>query len=203
MSPLTIALLGVGGALIAQFLILLWRSSQPSSDFPRPPRAAAEFAKLIGNSLFSGAMTAAYFYYVDLPPRSIVLVLNYGFFASLVLLEIEGSISTTMRPTATAAGAIPWTLAAATPAASGMILNGFWPVFGVGVFGAFLAELLTFFKDRRKQITLPKSYWLIAGLVIVSGGGLTVLHGVQQVSALLALQLGASPPLFVKQVTGR
>jgi hypothetical protein len=147
-------------------------------------------------------MTAAYFYYVDLPPQSIVLVLNYGLFASLVLLEIADSISTT-RPTRTAVGAIPWTLAAATPATSGMILNGFWPVFGVGVFGAFLAELYTFYRDRRKAITLPKSYWLIAGLIIVSGGGLTVVHGVEQVSALLALQLGASPPLFVRRVAGQ
>jgi hypothetical protein len=119
------------------------------------------------------------------------------------LLEIADSISTTRpTPTPSPVSVVPL-VAAATPATSALILNGFWPVFGVGVFGAFLAELYTFYKDRRKAITLPKSYWLIAGLIIVSGGGLTVVHGVEQVSALLALQLGASPPLFLRRVAGQ
>jgi hypothetical protein len=163
---------------------------RPAHD-SEPPHVL--FLKLILKVALSGVITAIYFLFVDAPPQGWLIVMNYGLFVGLVLQEIEGFVSTTTpRPTATAT----W-VAAATPA---LILDGFWPVFGVGVFGAFFAELLTFQKERRKPVKLARSYWLFAGLTIVSGGVLTTLYGVHEVSALLALQIGASPPLFRKQI---
>jgi hypothetical protein len=86
---------------------------------------------------------------------------------------------------------------AASGGAVGLILNGFWPVFGVASLGGCLVELVTFYRSRSKK-KLPTrkfSYWVITLLWIVAGGIVTTFHGIHGVSALAVLQMGCAGPL--------
>jgi hypothetical protein len=187
MTPLSLAAYGLVGAFCIQVVVHLTRATQTSG------LAITQVVMLVFNIVLSGILTAAYFVFIDSSLVSPFLAAHYGLFAALVLQEIEDSVSTgTQTPIPTA-----YSLVAATPA---LILNGFFAVFGVGAFGAAAAEAYSFYQERKKQINLPKSYWVIATILIVFGGGVTVLHGIENVSALVAFQLGASAPLAYKQV---
>ncbi len=61
--------------------------------------------------------------------------------------------------------------------------NGFWSVYGIGRFGAFLVELHTIYQKANgaSQATL-----VLFLLMIVASGGLVVLYGTQDVNALLS-----------------
>jgi len=86
-----------------------------------------------------------------------------------------------------------------------MIINGFFSVFLCGVFGAFLAELLKWYRIRENKV-LPhysKSllYWIITLLFVLSGGVLATLYGVNDVNALLAINIGVSSPLIIDNLS--
>ena len=83
-----------------------------------------------------------------------------------------------------------------------MQVTGILSVFLCGVFGGFLGELLKWYNLRTSK-NLPiylKSafYWIITILIIISGGGLTVLYGCQDVNAILAVNIGLSCPLIIR-----
>ena len=82
-----------------------------------------------------------------------------------------------------------------------MIINGFFPVFLCGAFGAFLVELLKWYRIRENKV-LPhysKSliYWIITLLFALSGGILAALYGIKEVHAVLAINIGVSAPLII------
>ena len=189
MTPLSLAAYGLVGAFGIQAVVVMRRAAE-RGFFRR------QFLMLIFNVVISGIVTAAYFVFFDSPPSSAFVVGNYGLFIALVVQEIEDSLSTGTRTPIPTAYSV---MAAATP----LILNGFFPVFGVGAFGATAAEAYSFYRERKKKIELPSTYWIIAIVLILCGGGVTVLHGIENVSALVAFQLGASPPLVYKQVKNR
>lgn len=85
-----------------------------------------------------------------------------------------------------------------------MTLNSMWQVFAVGVFGGFLAELLHWW-GLRTQGVLPEYadqtlYWVVTGLLIVSGGGVATLYFGPNADGLLALHIGASTPLILQKM---
>jgi len=85
-----------------------------------------------------------------------------------------------------------------------MQLCGFFPVFLVGCFGGFLAELIKWY-GMRESDNLPKyarslRYWLITVAIIICGGMLATLYGTTHVSALLAVNIGASAPLVISSL---
>src|ERR1700674_4446696 len=86
---------------------------------------------------------------------------------------------------------------AASGGAVGLVLNGFWPVFGVASLGGGLVELVTFYRSRSKKKPLVRSfsYWVITFLWIVAGGIVTTFQGIHGVSALAVLQMGCAGPL--------
>lgn len=123
---------------------------------------------------------------------SYFLFFHYGAFASLFGEEATSSFGNSARPQT---GVLA--RAQATPLAGQMVLNGFWPVYGVGTLGAFLSELLAFYRQRNRKRKYSPFYWIITALMIFAGGLVTVFYGDRNVSALLALQLGASAPLII------
>ena len=82
-----------------------------------------------------------------------------------------------------------------------MELVGFWSLFLAGCFGGAVAELLKWFgmREREKLPTYARSalYWVVTALMVVCGGVLATLYGTQHVSAILAVNIGASAPLIV------
>lgn len=86
-----------------------------------------------------------------------------------------------------------------------MEINGFWSVFGCGFFGAFFGELLKWYRIRENE-ELPhyaKSfvYWLITFFIMFSGGFLTVLYGIENINAILAVNIGLSAPLIIQNLS--
>ncbi len=82
-----------------------------------------------------------------------------------------------------------------------MILNGFWEVFLVGCSGGLAVEILKWYKIRGQGkfpvYSKKISYWIITLLMILLSGFLTILYGVENVIALLALNIGISAPLII------
>ena len=75
-------------------------------------------------------------------------------------------------------------------------------VFGLGVLGGALAELLNWWQLRESPSlpTYAKSavYWIITVLMILAGGILAVLYNVDATNPMLALNIGISAPLILK-----
>lgn len=82
-----------------------------------------------------------------------------------------------------------------------MIVDGFWPVFGYGCLGGFLAEFLKLYKFRENfsAITYLRSvlYWIVTFGMVIIGGFVATFYGVEMVSAPLAVNIGASAPLIL------
>ncbi len=119
--------------------------------------------------------------------------MNYGLFLSLLIEELREAFGSQKTPAVA-------TLMIIGAMESIIILDGFWEVFGVGILGAFLAELLILYNQRKKRdLRLPTHYWILTALMTAAGGVVAIAHGIKNVSFLLALQLGASAPLVIKR----
>ena len=75
-----------------------------------------------------------------------------------------------------------------------------WMIFGYGVLGGALAELLKWYQLRESPNTPPylgsARYWVLTVLMALAGG---LLAAVQNVSnPLLAINIGISAPLILK-----
>ncbi|TKB26512.1 hypothetical protein FCL47_08850 [Desulfopila sp. IMCC35006] len=82
-----------------------------------------------------------------------------------------------------------------------MKLYGFLNVFLAGCFGGVLIELLKWY-NLRDSPNLPHyvklwRYWGCTVAMIIAGGLLTTLYGIEEVEALLAVNVGASAPLLI------
>lgn len=87
-----------------------------------------------------------------------------------------------------------------------MTVDGILPIFLVGCFGGLLAEIAKWYQ-LRESLELPSylrhpSYWLITFLIIVAGGGLAVLYGVDKKSAILVANIGLTAPLIIRALAG-
>lgn len=143
----------------------------------------------------SGLVTALYFIEVDPSPPGFPAVLQYGVFLALTIEEIARFI--TAAPDAAPAPRPAGYLTTPTAGGIGLILDGFLPVFAVGCLGAFVAE---FMRIRRKVNSLTRFEWIASAVFVVISGLITVLHGIEHISALTALQLGAAGPLVVTRL---
>jgi len=182
-SNLILVSAGISGGIIAE-IIQYYHFSQEDKIF-NPIRALV----LI---LISGAAVLIYFNLVEDSLPVFPLMIHYGVF---VTLFIEEFFKGKERRLNSVYGA------AAVPKGAILIINGFFPVYGVGCFGAFLVELHALYSQRtEKKLDLPRKYWPLSLLMIFAGGGITVIYGINNVSAVLALQLGASAPLIIKRL---
>ena len=81
-----------------------------------------------------------------------------------------------------------------------MELHGWWQVFAGGALGPLLVEVVKLSQMNRAQLrrkTRYWQYWVLAALLLVVGGIVTVAHGSEEMKLWTAMQLGASAPLLV------
>jgi len=85
-----------------------------------------------------------------------------------------------------------------------LLLHGFWQVFGVGFAGGLIGDLVLIWEARTTGApplyTKKIFYWFCVLSMAVGGGLLTVLYGVAEVQAFLALNIGASAPFILKSL---
>ena len=83
-----------------------------------------------------------------------------------------------------------------------MDLDGFWPVFGVACLGGLAVEAYKWFQ-LRETLNFPvyasrPFYWFITVFMILIGGAIAILYGVDKVNAVLAANIGASAPAIIR-----
>lgn len=82
-----------------------------------------------------------------------------------------------------------------------MVVQGFWPLFGCGVAGGALVELLRWWKLRENPdfpaYATSIKYWAITLIMICAGGGISILYGLEPRNALMAVNVGASAPAII------
>lgn len=77
-----------------------------------------------------------------------------------------------------------------------------WTVFGAGILGGALAELLKWYQLRESAnpptYLHSPLYWVVTALMALAGGALASVNNGGSTSPLLALNLGISAPLILK-----
>jgi hypothetical protein len=77
-----------------------------------------------------------------------------------------------------------------------------WTVFGVGVLGGALAELLKWYLLRESEnppaYLRSGFYWVITALMALAGGVLAIIQKIETSNILLALNIGISAPMILK-----
>lgn len=73
--------------------------------------------------------------------------------------------------------------------------------FSWGIFGGFIAEALTWYKDRRNPATAYpwRKYWVATIIMIGIGGGLVLMYlrSGAGLNPILCVNIGASAPLII------
>ena len=142
-----------------------------------------------------------YFLSVDSRPAAPLQALHYGIFLALTIEEIFYSINKMLSTVSKPERGRTKAYAAGSAQVSGtLILNGFLQVYGVACFGALIAEFSRIRSGRKKLTDLTASDWVLSTFFILTSGVVAALHGVTDVNALTALQLGAAGPLVVKRL---
>ena len=83
-----------------------------------------------------------------------------------------------------------------------MIVSGFWSIFLVGCFGGLMGEALNWYSLRNSpRIAAYRTkvrYWLTTVVMILIGGVLAALYGIEDRSAILVAHIGLTTPLIIK-----
>ena len=85
-----------------------------------------------------------------------------------------------------------------------LMLHSIPAVFFFGFVGGLAGEFINVYELRRSAPQeLPKYlksgfYWFISILMACAGGGLATLYGVDEMQALLVINIGASAPLIIR-----
>ena len=86
-------------------------------------------------------------------------------------------------------------------------VEGFGAVFGLGALGGALMELLRWWKIREAgrfpAYSRRVGYWVITVLMILAGGGLAVLYGLDKRAALLPVNIGAATPAIIASFSSK
>ncbi len=85
-----------------------------------------------------------------------------------------------------------------------MNLTSMWAVFGVGVAGGGVAEVLHWW-NLRLQAVLPEYakspiYWIITGVMALTGGLVAILYFGSSADGILVLHVGAATPLLIQKL---
>lgn len=82
-----------------------------------------------------------------------------------------------------------------------MQVSGFWSVLSLGILGGILVEVLRWWKLRESPAlpTYARSpfYWSISVVMILAGGVLATLYGVEARNAIMVVNLGAAAPALI------
>lgn len=83
-----------------------------------------------------------------------------------------------------------------------MVIAGILPTFIVGIIGGAMGEALNWYV-RRESPRLPQylkgvRYWITTIVMIIVGGILAVLYGIEEKSAILVANVGLTAPLIIK-----
>ncbi|MGO9413697.1 MAG: hypothetical protein ACLP51_00965 [Syntrophobacteraceae bacterium] len=145
--------------------------------------------------LVSGGLSSVqvFLYYYGSITLALAMAFQIGVFLSSLLQEIERPSEPT-QPSAARSSVV-----GGAPVGTALILDGFWPVYGVGCFGALLVELYELYEKRARLPNRHWSYWAISVAMIFASGGVVVLYGTTNVHAVIAAQLGATAPLIIKR----
>lgn len=77
-----------------------------------------------------------------------------------------------------------------------------WTVFGLGIIGGALAEILKWYQLRESpqppEYYKSAMYWIVTALMALAGGVLAVVQNIDGTKPLLALNIGMSAPLILK-----
>lgn len=83
-----------------------------------------------------------------------------------------------------------------------MTISGFWPTFLVGCIGGIMGETIGWYMRREsphiQNYLKGARYWITTILMILIGGVLAILYGIESKSAILILHIGISAPIIIK-----
>jgi hypothetical protein len=157
-------------------------------------------------SVVGGAMgTAAFFSLAGDDDTTRALAFHYGLIVAAAIHEFfpflhwlfDDALGTTEKKggetTLARWGIIPFFAVSSAP----LILDGFFEVFGVGALGAVAAEAYRLRRARR-QVRNLFSGW--SPIVILLSAASACIHGVTNVDATLAFQLGLGGPLAIAHI---
>lgn len=194
-----LAILSASGAALAQMLVYIKK---------REIHLRYDILNGIASVLVSCAISTAYFAFFDKNHGPLVPV-QHGLFVALLIefigngsfLSKNASASYASQPASAHGGPSMMTGAMAasvsgkdaTIQASALVISGFLPVFLVGAFGALVAELAIHLKENgSNSIEKNKVIWI--AIISVISGVITAFHGVDNINAMTAMQLGAAGP---------
>ena len=83
-----------------------------------------------------------------------------------------------------------------------MIISGIWQIFLIGCFGGVMGEALNWYLRRESPRIASYlkgwRYWITTIVMILIGGSLAVLYGIEEKSAILVAHIGLTTPLIIK-----